>query len=86
MHKDTSCAFVAFIIAQLWKKRKSGFGGSERKDFASCRICDRMGESDGKTTEMSVLTQLHMIDGGGHGFAPKHDAIAIKILREFAGR
>ncbi len=30
--------------------------------------------------------QLYMIEGGGHGFAPKHDAIAIKILREFAGR
>ena len=30
--------------------------------------------------------QLLLIEGGGHGFSRKHDAIAIKILREFAGR
>lgn len=28
--------------------------------------------------------KLHIIDGGAHGFSRKHDAIAIKQLREFA--
>ncbi len=30
--------------------------------------------------------KLHMIEGGGHGFGRKHDAIAIAHLRRFAGR
>ena len=28
--------------------------------------------------------QLHIIEGGGHGFSPKHDKEAIEILKEFA--
>ena len=30
--------------------------------------------------------QLHIIEGGAHGFGKKHDAIAIAHLRRFAGR
>ena len=29
--------------------------------------------------------QLCVIEGGGHGFAPKHDRVAIEQLRRFAG-
>lgn len=29
--------------------------------------------------------RLHIIEGGGHGFSPRHDAIAIRQLRQFAG-
>ena len=28
--------------------------------------------------------QLHIIEGGGHGFSPKHDKQAIEILKDFA--
>lgn len=31
-----------------------------------------------------ALVQLHMIEGGGHGFTRSHDAAAIRILESFA--